>query len=85
MAKECRKMKAGDEMGCVENIKGQNYPAQSQYVCRRVNVCFHYDTTNVYGGRIVRDDREAPYEIIIALDDGRYVLGTECQYSIANK
>lgn len=33
-------------------------------------------------GTIVRDDVEAPYHTIISLDDGRYVLTTECQHGL---
>ncbi len=38
----------------------------------------------LFYGVIVRDDKEEPGEKIIKLDDGRYVLATECQYSIVN-
>jgi hypothetical protein len=47
----------------------------------RVNVCFHYDTSNYVRGTLVREDREEPFVGIIKLDNGRYVLTTECQYS----
>lgn len=69
-------------MGCVENISAYNFPKQSEYVNRRVKVCFHYDTSKLFGGKIVRDDREEPFETIIQMDDGRIIRGTECQYSI---
>jgi hypothetical protein len=72
-------------MGCVENISAYNFPKQSEYVNRRVKVCFHYDTTNMFGGRIVRDDREDPGETIIQMDDGRIVRAVECQYSISRE
>ena len=72
-------------MGCVENISAYKYPKQSEYVNRRVKVCFHYDTANMFGGRIVRDDREDPCETIIQMDDGRFVRAVECQYSISRE
>lgn len=69
-------------MGCVSTITWTDFPKQSEYVNRRVRVCFHYDTSRTIMGTIVRDDREEPFETIIVLDDGRILRGTECQYSI---
>lgn len=69
-------------MGCVSTITWLEFPKQSEYVNRRVEVCFHYDTTKTMMGTILRDDREEPFETIIVLDDGRILRGTECQYSI---
>lgn len=69
-------------MGCVSTITWLEFPKQSEYVNRRVKVCFHYDTTKTMMGTILRDDREEPFETIIVLDDGRILRGTECQYSI---
>lgn len=57
------------------------FPKQGDFLYRRVKVCFDYDTSQTWEGRIVRDDCEPPGRLIIALDDGRYVLSTECQYS----
>lgn len=68
-------------MGCVDNITKFKFPKQSSYINMRVNVCFHFDTQNSVKGILVRDDREEPYVGIIRLDNGRYVLTTECQYS----
>ena len=46
-------------------------------------MAFHHDLSRTVRGRIVRNDAEAPFVTIIALlDDGRYVLDTECQHSI---
>jgi hypothetical protein len=47
-----------------------------------VEVCFQYDTSRTIGGIIVRYDAELPHRGIIRLDDGRYVLTTECQFHI---
>lgn len=69
-------------MGCVSTITWLNFPKQSEYVNRRVEVCFHFDTSKTICGTIVRDDREEPFETIIILDDGRILRATECQYSI---
>lgn len=70
-------------MGCVKNIGFNEFPKQGQWINRRVTVCFHYDSSKEIGGVIVRDDMEEPYRGIIRLDDGRYVLMTECQYGLA--
>ena len=67
-------------MGMVQNISINSFPKQGSYLHRRVRVCFHYDVSNTIGGRVVREDDEAPYLMIIALDDGRHVLSSECQY-----
>ena len=57
-------------MGCVSTITWTDFPKQSEYVNRRVCVCFHFDTSRTIMGTIVRDDREEPCETIIVLDDG---------------
>lgn len=68
-------------MGCVVNITKSNFPQQGDFFGQRVRVYFHYDTLAMFLGTIVRDDMESPWHIIIELDNGRVVLGTECQYS----
>ena len=68
-------------MGCVKNITYNTFPKQSNNVGEKVRVCFHYDTSHQFSGVIVRDDLEEPYEMIIQLDDGRYIRSVECQYS----
>ena len=75
-------------MGCVNNITYDKFPRQSdkdnkypEYaVGAMVKVYFHYDTSKYCMGTVVRDDIEEPYVTIIRLDDGRYILGTECQF-----
>lgn len=69
-------------MGVVAGITADTFPKQGRNAGKRVKVCFHYDTSKIILGRIVRDDAESPGVGIIALYDGRYVLSTECQYSI---
>lgn len=73
-------------MGVHTNINppAGKFPKQSDNVNRRVEVCFHYDTTRTVLGTIVRDDMEAPGEMLIAIDDGPVVRSVECMYSFAN-
>lgn len=68
-------------MGCVEGIGFSKFPTQGPWLGLRTLVCFDYDTANSIKGTIVRDDAEAPWIGIIRLDDGRYVLDTECQHA----
>lgn len=68
-------------MGIKENVGFDQFPKQSAKVGKCVSVAFNYDFKHLVEGTIVRDDIEAPYEVIIALDDGRYVRSVECQYS----
>ena len=73
-------------MGVVANISYDNYPKQDTEsfikVGTRVSVCYNYEPTKTHAGTIVRNDIEEPLRIIIQLDNGRYLLGTECQYSV---
>ena len=69
-------------MGVVNNISSLEFPKQSKWVNKKVNVCFHFDTTITIRGVIVRYDIEHPGRIIIKLDDGRHILDVECQFSI---
>ncbi len=56
-------------------------PKQGRYVGYRTKVCFNYDTSRTLRGTILRDDVTEPGHTVILLDDGRVVMGTECQYS----
>jgi len=67
-------------MGVQANIDFNNFPKQSDLVGKITTVIFRYDTSNPLRGQIVRDDMETPWRTIILLENGRYVLGTECQY-----
>lgn len=71
-------------MGCEDSITAKGGPVQTNFVGRRVRVCFHDDTSEEVGGVIVRDDGELPLRMIIKLDDGRYLLSTECQWTYAS-
>lgn len=77
-------------MGVYDNISIDKFPKQGSFAGKRVKVIFHYKIDEFVLGRFVRDDAEArmigdhkaePIGII-ALDDGRYVLATECQFSL---
>ena len=68
-------------MGKVAGISHNEFPRQSSYVGKPVDVTFGYDTTRTLSGTLVRDDLEAPWETIILLYNGRCVRGVECQYS----
>ncbi len=72
-------------MGVENNISASTFPRQGAFLHRAVEVCFNYDASQLIGGIIVRDDAEEPGRCIIRLDDGRYVLATECQYSFNNR
>jgi hypothetical protein len=69
-------------MGCVDTITFDKMPKQGSYLGKRAKVCFHYDTSKTVEGIVVRDDADAPYEMIFKLDDERYVRAVECQYHI---
>jgi hypothetical protein len=68
-------------MGVEKSIAHDRFPKQGSWLGTRAKVCFNYDASNTIGGTIVRDDAEEPGRSIIALDDGRYVLTTECMWS----
>lgn len=67
-------------MGVVANISYEKFPKQGSWLNLPVSVFFNYDTSKRMTGTIVREDAEAPGVMIIALDNGRFVLSTECQY-----
>ncbi len=73
-------------MGCVDTITYNKFPKQADenykypQLGKRVEVCYHYDTSKFHYGVIVRSDIEEPFETIIKLDNGNYIRATECQY-----
>ena len=71
-------------MGVQQNISADTFPKQGVFLKKKVVVYFKYDTTKPISGTVIRDDMESPYITIIRLTDGRYVLATECQFSISN-
>lgn len=66
-------------MGMVNNISYDKYPIQ-KHIGERVQVCFGYDTSKTYDATVVRSDCESPYITIFKLDNGRYLLSTECMF-----
>lgn len=69
-------------MGVVRNINFDTFPEQGTFLGMKVNVYFHYDTSKMIGGVVVRNDVEIPFITIIKLDNGRFVLATEYQYCL---
>ncbi|WP_348725686.1 hypothetical protein [Parabacteroides goldsteinii] len=74
-------------MGIEKNIDTNNFPKQYTTVensmggiGRKVEVCFNYKANKTIPGVIIRDDKELPFRMLIRLNDGRIILGTECQY-----
>jgi hypothetical protein len=72
----------GETMGISQLVNANTFPQQGRDLGRRVQVVFYRDTSRQFPGVIVRDDDALPWVGIIKLDDGRYVLMTECQYSV---
>lgn len=68
-------------MGVDQNIGYDIFPKQGESLGKRVSVCFNYDTSRLLYGTIVRDDLGPPFKGIIKLDDGRFILHTECQFT----
>lgn len=68
-------------MGVHENIGADVYPEQSRYKGERAFVVFHYDTSRKFEATVLRDDKDAPWETLLQLDDGRVVRSVECQWS----
>lgn len=68
-------------MGIHRNIAHDRFPKQGSWLHRRSEVCFHYNPEHTLLGTVVRHDTEEPGLTIIRLDDGRYVLATECHHS----
>jgi hypothetical protein len=69
-------------VGVHNNIGYERFPKQGDFLGRKVNVCFDYDTSKTIRGMVVRDDKEEPGTLLIRLTDDRIVNATECQYSL---
>lgn len=65
-----------------KKVRFDVFPKQGEYLGKRIEVCFNYDTSRTLAGKIVRNDIEEPFRTIIELDNGKYILATECQYSV---
>lgn len=72
-------------MGHIPEITDTKYPTQGEALHCRARVVFYDDFQEEFFGTIIRDDITPPGRTIIALDDGRVVLGTECVYSFYTK
>lgn len=68
-------------MGVRNNITMSKFPLQGSWLGKKCKVCFHYDTGSQIGATVVREDTEEPGVMILKLDDGRYVLTTECMHT----
>lgn len=67
-------------MGAHSAITFATFPQQGAMYNKPVRVCFHYDSTKTVDGVCVRDDKEAPFEQLFKLSDGRLVRAVECQW-----
>lgn len=79
---ELSKLGKLNNMGCTKAISSKKYPKQGKYLGMGVEVCFNYDTSHFFLGRIIRDDDESPGLTIILLENGWVVKSTECQYRV---
>lgn len=69
-------------MGVTPNVGPSSWPKQGNMLGEHVSVSFARETSTLFAGLVVRDDIEDPFRTIIQLDDGRFVLGSECQWSV---
>lgn len=67
-------------MGSVATITASDFPKQGPFLGKRTKVIFHHGGPQLMG-TVVRDDYEHPWRTIIHIDDGRYIMSTECQYA----
>ncbi len=59
----------------------ERFPTQV-FIGQRVRLTFGCDFSRWTEGELVRCDAGPPNVLIFRLDDGRLVLGTECQYTL---
>ena len=69
-------------MGIHSAIDHTKFPTQGTLLGKKVSVIFHYNTKKYISGLCVRDDVGDPGLTIFHLEDDRFVLATECQFSI---
>jgi hypothetical protein len=67
-------------MGASPYVSHETFPEQGQLYGCMVDVVFHYDTDRKVKGVVIRDDKTAPHTMLIALQDGRVINATECQF-----
>jgi len=58
-----------------------DWPEQGDCLGLKAEVMFKGDSCQMTSGIIVRDDIQMPFYTIIELEDGRFVMGHECQYA----
>ncbi|MGF7535057.1 hypothetical protein AAGG74_15410 [Bacillus mexicanus] len=68
-------------MGVHKNVDFDKFPKQGDLLGEEVKVSFNYDANNALTGKVIRDDMEEPFLMLIQLPDGRVIRSTECQYS----
>lgn len=67
-------------MGVVKGISYDKFPKQRESVGKEIDVCFNYNANKFLKAIIVRDDAVEPLVTIFMLEDGRFILSTECHY-----
>lgn len=74
----------GSELVVDRGYRMNSYPVQTEDLGKLVDVYFQYDMEKHMDGRIVRQDKAAPYLTVIRLDNGNYVLGHEIEFRPKN-
>lgn len=77
-------------MGVVATIDAEHFPTQSGLVGERVELCFHYDTSQKFIGTVLRDDTQEPGETLIQILNagefgvlaGKIVRSVECAWRV---
>lgn len=74
-------------MGSSPHLDAEKYPVQNYTVGRRVTVFFGEDLLKAvpFPGTVLRDDKVEPHQVVLRLDDGRIILGSEANFSIADR
>ena len=72
-------------MGALENISASKFPKQGGQLGKQVKVCFHSNADITLNAEVVRDDREEPFRTIFRLENGNYVLASECHWQPAEE
>lgn len=68
-------------MGNSRFVDFDKFPKQGEWLHKAVKVTFHFAAKTI-DGKIIRDDMDGDCLTIIQLDDGRVILGAECQYAL---
>lgn len=65
-----------------EYPKQRDNSSENPQIGKEVKIFYQNDTIRCHHGVIVRCDMEKPFEVIIKVDNGRYLRASECHYSI---